>query len=216
MSAFLQRTPSKTTPRNKTRTPRRGTPRRGTPMKSSPYSKRQRPPQKRRNTRRTPSKRTPSRRKGLSNSNRKAIAVYGKKVSWASPDKLENIRIVSARKGRKTPFSKKHTPGFSTTPGSRANNQRKTKRRSEMAKKAAKEKSRKSRNPIKSNIKGKTLFFGGTKKRRRPRRTAKKRRRRRRKQRGQAAKGKCIVGGSGECYPPCDLPQTCTRSGSCE
>ena len=100
MSAFLQRTPSKTTPRNKIRTPRRGTPRRGTPMKSSPYSNRQRPPQKRRNTRRTPSKRTPSRRKGLSNSNRKAIAVYGKKVSWASPDKLENIRIVSA-KGRK-------------------------------------------------------------------------------------------------------------------
>ena len=73
MSAFLQRTPSKGTPRKKTRTPRRGT-----PMKSSPYSNRQRPPQKRRNTRRTPSKRTPSRRKGLSNSNRKAIAVYVK------------------------------------------------------------------------------------------------------------------------------------------
>ena len=111
----------------------------------------------------------------MTKSNRQALKVYGKQVHWAP--ELEEVRIVSARKGRKTPFRKRHTPGFSTTPGSRANMERKAKRREAMAKKAAREEA--SRKRTKSYIKGKTLKFGG-KKTRRPKRKYKRKYTRRR------------------------------------
>jgi hypothetical protein len=171
-----KRTPSRGTP-SRARTPR-GTPSRArTPR--SPYLQQQ-PKPKKRNTRRSPSgkkRRTPKR---MTKSNTQALRVYGKQFRWAPDSQLKKVKVVSGRKGRKSPFRKTYTPGFSTTPGSRANMQRKVKRKEAMAKKAAREEaSRKRTESYSSSIKGKTLRFGGKNTRRRKRRYRRKSTRRR-------------------------------------